>query len=106
MEVNKNTENKFSREVTEKANRMIKAQRENKRSAWSGFGLFGIVGWSVVVPTLAGAAFGSWLDNKYPQNISWTLSLLIIGLVAGCIIAWNWINKEHKDMHQNKEDKK
>ncbi len=105
MEENTNTENKFSREVTEKANRMIKAQRENKRSAWSGFGLFGIVGWSVVVPTLAGALFGSWLDNKYPQNISWTLSLLIIGLSIGCAIAWNWINKEHKDMHQNNEDK-
>lgn len=106
MGENKNIENKFSREVTEKANRMINAQRENKRSAWSGLGLFGIVGWSVSVPTLAGVAFGIWLDNKYPQNISWTLSFLIIGLALGCIVAWNWIDKEHKDMHQNKEDKK
>ncbi len=97
--------NIFSREVGEKANRMLKAKHENKRSAWAGFGVFGIIGWSVAVPTLAGAAFGNWLDKSHPQTFSWTLSLLIIGIMIGCIIAWNWINKEHKDMYQNREDK-
>jgi ATP synthase protein I len=106
MEQTKNTDNTFSREVGTKANRMLKSQRENKRSAWSGFGLFGIVGWSVAVPTLVGAALGSWLDKNYPQTISWTLSFLIIGLIIGCVIAWNFITKEHKDMYQNKEEKK
>ncbi|MEO6902778.1 MAG: AtpZ/AtpI family protein [Bacteroidia bacterium] len=102
----KDNDDKFSREVGTKANRMLKAQRENKRSAWSGFGLFGIVGWSVAAPTLAGVAAGTWLDRKYPQTISWTLSLLIIGLVIGCLIAWKFIDKEHKDMNQNNEEEK
>jgi ATP synthase protein I len=100
----KNTDNKFSREVGTKANRILKAQRENKLSTWAGFGLFGIVGWSVAVPTLAGVAAGTWLDKTYPQTISWTLSLLIVGLVIGCLIAWNFISKENKAMNQNNED--
>jgi ATP synthase protein I len=102
MEVNeKNTENEFSREIAEKVKRKLKAQLENKRSVWSGFGLFGIVGWSVVAPTLLGAALGNWLDTNYPQSFSWILSLLLIGIIAGCATAWHWIKKEHTDMNQN-----
>ncbi len=94
----------FNQKVNEKATRILKAQRENKRSAWSGFGLFGIVGWSIVVPALAGAAAGDWLDKTFRQTFSWTLSLLMAGLLIGCVIAWNWINKENKDMHQKNKN--
>jgi ATP synthase protein I len=107
MEHSKNDDQDiFSKRVGEQEKRKLNSQSEIKRSTWSGFGLFGIVGWSVVAPTLAGAAFGSWLDKNYPQeSISWTLSFLIIGLVIGCLTAWHWINKEHKEMHLNKEKK-
>jgi ATP synthase protein I len=107
MDEKRNTNlNVFSREVGEKEKRKVKSQSENKKSPWSGFGLFGIIGWSIVTPTLAGAALGIWLDKRFPQpSISWTLSFLIIGLVVGCLGAWRWINKEHKDMHKTKEEK-
>jgi ATP synthase protein I len=100
FEKENNDESKmFNLRVQEKEKRKLKALNENKRSAWSGFGLFGIIGWSVVAPTLLGTAGGAWLDKNYAQSFSWTLSLLIIGLVIGCISAWHWIDKEHKDMH-------
>ena len=70
----------------------------------AGLGLYGMVGWSVAVPTLLGAAFGLWLDKNYKVNFSWTLSLLITGLMLGCLIAWNWINKENKEIHKKNED--
>ena len=28
--------------------------------------MMGLVGWSVVVPTLLGAALGIWLDHRHP----------------------------------------
>ena len=71
---------------------------------WAGLGLFGMVGWSVAAPTLLGTALGIWLDKHYPVNFSWTLSGLLAGLMVGCAIAWNWIEKENKEIHQKQED--
>ncbi|HZK97190.1 MAG TPA: AtpZ/AtpI family protein [Prolixibacteraceae bacterium] len=94
----------FSKVVGEKALRKLKALHNDKKSVWFGLGMMGIVGWTIVVPTLLGALFGIWLDRKYPETFSWTLTLLILGLVAGCMIAWNWIIKEHKEMNQKDEN--
>ena len=80
--------------------RKIKAKLENRQSVWSGLGFFGMVGWSVVVPMLLGAAFGIWLDKRHPEHFSWTLNFLIAGLIMGCLIAWNWVRKENKNIHK------
>ena len=100
---NKNDENKFSEQIATKEKRKLKAQQVTSGSAWSGIGMFGLVGWSVTIPTLLGAALGIWLDKKYPQSFSWTLSFLLAGLIAGCVIAWYWVAKEDKEIHQDKE---
>ena len=96
-------EKDFSKTIGDKERLRLKAQRD-KHSVWSGFGLFGMVGWSVSVPTLLGVALGWWLDKKYPQHFSWTLSGLFVGLIGGCVIAWNWISKENREIHKNTED--
>jgi ATP synthase protein I len=93
----------FSEKIAEKEKRKMKALSEDKQSVWSGLGTFGMVGWSVAVPALLGAALGIWLDKKYAQSFSWTLTCLITGLVAGCAIAWNWVAKEDKKMHEDNE---
>ncbi len=93
----------FSKEVGDKEERRLQAQYE-KKSVWAGLGLFGMVGWSVAVPTLLGAALGVWLDKKYKVNFSWTLSLLITGLMIGCLIAWNWVQKENKEIHKKQDN--
>ena len=59
---------------------------------------------SVVVPTLLGAALGIWLDNRHAGSHSWTLMLLVIGLVIGCLNAWHWVAKEDKEMQEDQED--
>jgi ATP synthase protein I len=101
---NENSLQSFSHEIGEKEKRKLKAKRQDMKSVWSGFGLFGMIGWSVVVPSLAGTALGMWLDKKYPQSFSWTLSCLITGLITGCLIAWRWVAKENKEIHQNQEN--
>ena len=60
------TETAFSREIAAKAARKLKARRNSAQGVWFGLGMMGIVGWSVVVPTLLGAAFGIWLDKRNP----------------------------------------
>ena len=50
---------------------------------WFGLGVFGVVGWSVAIPTLIGTAIGLWIDRTWPSRFSWTLMLLILGVGAG-----------------------
>ena len=99
-----NKNNEFSKKVGEKVHRKLNALNNHKRGVWFGLGMMGIVGWTIVAPSLLGALVGIWLDQKYPETISWTLSGLILGLLAGCLIAWRWINKEHKEINQNDDD--
>jgi len=94
----------LSQEVGAKAARKLKARRNSTQGVWFGLGMMGLIGWSVVVPTLLGAALGIWLDNRYPGSYSWALMLLIIGLVLGCLNAWHWMAKEGKEMHDEQED--
>jgi ATP synthase protein I len=94
----------FAGEIGAQAARKLKA-RKSTQSTWFGFRMFGLVGWSVVVPTLIGAAFGHWLDQRYPGKHSWTLTLLIIGLCLGCLNAWHWVAREDKAIRDESEDK-
>ncbi|MFH2051999.1 MAG: AtpZ/AtpI family protein [bacterium] len=94
----------FGREVGAKASRKLRARRHSAHGVWFGLGMMGLIGWSVVVPTLLGAALGIWLDNRYQGSRSWTLSLLVIGLFIGCVNAWYWVKKEEKAMREEQED--
>jgi ATP synthase protein I len=94
----------FSRRIDEKARRKLKAQRHATRTIWHGLGMMGLVGWSVAIPTILGIALGIWVDKHYPGRHSWTLMLLLIGLVLGCLNAWHWVAKEEKKIHQEQEE--
>jgi len=94
----------FSEQVNEKAERKLKAQRHVTQTVWSGFGMMGLVGWSVVVPTLLGAALGISLDERFPGGHSWTLALLAVGLGLGCLNAWRWVAKEGNEIREQEEN--
>ena len=89
--------------VGAKAVRKLRARRSTQ-GVWFGLGMMGLVGWSVVMPTLLGAALGVWLDGRYPGSHSWTLALLVLGLILGCVNAWHWVSKEDKAMHEEQEE--
>ena len=71
---------------------------------WFGLGTMGIVGWSVAVPTLLGAALGLWLDRRFPGAHSWVLALLVAGLCLGCFNAWLWVVRQDREMHAQDGD--
>jgi ATP synthase protein I len=63
----------LSEKVGSKETRKIKARREKDRGVWFGLGMFGLVGWSVAIPTVIGVALGVWIDRTWPGPYSWTL---------------------------------
>lgn len=93
----------FAEQVGTKAVRKLKARR-NSNPVWFGLGMMGLIGWSVVIPTLLGAGLGLWLDARHPARHSWTLALLVAGLVLGCWNAWRWVSKEDKAMQEEHKD--
>lgn len=101
---NKKQGSQLSEQIGKKEKRKLKALRNNKRSIWFGLGMMGVIGWSVAVPLFLGAALGVWFDKIYPESFSWVLTFLIVGLLTGCVIAWLWVDKEDKEMHQDKEE--
>ena len=83
--------------VDRKTKRKLDAQQKKQKSLFFGLGVFGVVGWSVAIPTIIGAFIGRWLDaHSSNLQISWTLTFIFLGMVVGCVIAWNWMNKEGK----------
>lgn len=84
----------LAREVAAKEDRKLRARREKRKSIWFGLGMFGLVGWSVAVPALIGTAIGLWIDSRWPSRVSWTLTLMLVGVALGCLNAWRWVHRE------------
>ena len=94
----------FSRRVGAMEKHMLKAKHGRARNIWIGLGMLGLIGWSVATPTLLGVAIGVWIDNHFPSRYSWTLMLLIIGLLVGCLTAWRWMAKEYREIRKEQEE--
>jgi ATP synthase protein I len=86
----------FQEQVEAKEKRKLKARQEERPKVWFGLGMFGLVGWSVAIPTLIGVALGLWLDATFPGPHSWTLTLLFVGIIIGCLNAWYWVQRESR----------
>lgn len=95
----------FAASVAKKHERKKKAMRQKDQSFWYGFGVFGIVGWSVMIPLLVMLAIGILIDAHLPSRISWTLTFLLIGTALGCLNAWYWVTKERNRIdEENKHE--
>jgi ATP synthase protein I len=96
----------LAEQIDRKAKRKLKAQRNSGSSAWFGLGMMGLIGWSIAIPTILGAALGIWLDKHFQVQQSWTLALIVAGLTLGCFTAWNWLSKELQAMGEDNEEGK
>ncbi len=81
-------------DIARRAARMKDRRDHPGPSPLRGLGAFGMIGWSIAVPTVGGAFLGIWLDRVAPQNFSWTIALILGGVAVGGLIAWAWIEKE------------
>ena len=88
------TREEFARTVGRKGARKRRARGREGMDVLFGMVMFGVVGWSVAIPTLVGIAAGVWLDATYETDVSWTLMLMALGLAVGSAIAWFWVHTE------------
>lgn len=93
----------LSDRIGAKEARKLKA-RGRRQTAWFGLGMFGVIGWSVAIPTLLGIFIGIWIDTTWPSRFSWTLMLLFAGVVLGCLNAWSWIERERRSIEEEEGD--
>ena len=79
------------RQVERQARRMQKAERE--RPTLLGQTVFvGTLGLLLVLPMVAGAYLGSWLDDMAEgYSIRWTLSMIFLGVIIGAINVYLFI---------------
>ncbi len=94
MKAPQKKEDQALHEIEDKADRMRRARATPPSNPLMGFGMFGMIGWSVAVPTIGGALLGQWLDRTAPQQFSWTVALLLAGVFVGAIVAWKWVSRE------------
>jgi len=96
-QVRESATGQLDEKIGRKAERRIRARQDRRRGVWFGLGMFGLVGWSVAIPTVLGATIGMWLDRQFPNTTSWTLTLLVMGLILGCLTAWRWVRDESEE---------
>jgi ATP synthase protein I len=94
----------FIKKIEKKEKRKLRARGKKYQAIWFGMGLFGVIGWSVMVPTVVGIAVGIWADKRWPGQISWTLTFLFAGIILGCLNAWYWVEKERKSIEEENEE--
>ena len=85
---------KLSDAVKIRQERCERWEREGERSIGQNLAMIGVLGWTIVLPTLLGLFAGRWLDRQFSLGIFWTLSLLVVGLTVGCALAWRRMHGE------------
>jgi ATP synthase protein I len=80
-------------EVRRRRERRSRAERERGRSIGQDLALAGVIGWTLVIPALLGVYAGRALDRRFGSGVFWTLGLLVAGIVLGCVLAWQRLNK-------------
>lgn len=50
--------------------------------------LAGQLGWALVLPILAGAFAGRWLDRQFDSGIFWSAGLIVAGAGLGYFVLW------------------
>lgn len=68
------------------------ARREvGHQTFWRSIGMLGMVGWPIALCAVGGAMLGRYLDHHWATGIRFTLMLLLIGIVAGSLMAWRTV---------------
>ena len=76
---------KLERKLAEQARRMKRAQRA-RRTLLGQSVYLGTLGVVFVLPVVAGAYLGQWLDSLTKDfQVQWTVSLILLGVVVGAV---------------------
>lgn len=80
----------FVEHIEKSAAKLLQAKVE-KGNFWHWASLIGVGGWLFVIPVVAGAYFGRYLDRSHASGISWTMTFIILGIAAGIFNLWKYL---------------
>jgi ATP synthase protein I len=82
---------KLTEEVEKSARELARSRLE--KSFWHYTTVLGVGGWLFVIPVVAGAYLGRFLDSKVHAGISWTITCILLGLALGLYNVWDYYNR-------------
>ncbi len=75
------------------------AREDPEPSLGRRLGQIGILGWTIVLPTLSGLVLGHWLDRRFGTRLFFSAPLLMIGAALGFWFAWKWMHLQQRSVH-------
>lgn len=87
----------LARAAREAVQRKRRAEREPEPSLGSRLGQIGILGWTIVLPTLLGLVAGHWLDKRFATGVFFSAPLLMLGAAIGLWSAWQWMHRQTRE---------
>lgn len=73
--------------------RARQAARVPEPSLASRLAQIGVLGWTIVLPTVLALAAGRWLDRRLHTGVFFSAPLLMIGAAIGLWCAWRWMRR-------------
>lgn len=80
--------------ASQAARRERAGREEPEPSLGARLGQIGILGWTIVVPTLLGLVIGHWLDRYFSTRVFFSAPLLMVGAGVGLWSAWKWMHRQ------------
>jgi ATP synthase protein I len=84
----------LQRAVRLREERRARWRREGERPFWRNLAVVGALGWLIVLPPIAGAFIGHWLDRFAGTGIMFSAGLIVAGAAAGFYLAWRRMHQE------------
>jgi ATP synthase protein I len=84
---------KLKTSVQAQVDRIQKAERE-RRTLLANTVYLGTLGIIFVLPVIAGAYLGNWLDNRIKgYSFSWTVTLIVLGVFVGAMDVYLFVKE-------------
>ena len=89
----KDDKQQLQRRIDEQVERLEKAERD-RPTLLAQTTYIGTLGLLLVLPVVAGAYLGRWLDSLLPgYSLRWTLSMIFLGLVIGGVNVYLYVRE-------------
>lgn len=84
---------RLRRKVERQAERMRRAEAD-RPTLLAQAAYLGTLGLLLVIPVVAGAYLGRWLDERLPgYSVSWTIGMLLLGMAIGVVNVWLFVSR-------------
>lgn len=84
---------KLAESVDKQAQRLKRAEKE-RPTLLAQTRFIGTMGLLFILPVIAGAYFGRWLDEKLPgYTVHWTVSMIFLGIVIGAVDVYYFVRE-------------